>query len=348
MIKNFILLIVFSLLSLIFVEISLFLFGPYKILTTTKFEPSDAIYERPKNFIQKQPHPDIEYTIDNYFDKEGVKNYSTTLTSNKKKIIGFFGDSMTENINIDKQFEYTNILNNIIYDYNVVNYGIGGYNLEQAFVRYLKYKNHNFEYVVYFMMPGDHFERNLVNFDSNNQPLINKPEINIFFHLMGKLNITYLIIDGYFHLKYLFRNYHLTGIENYPSIYANKVYSEFYTDHERSEDNFDKILIYFNRVNQQLGRKFILILYPNEEMIKYVKERLKLNLSNIDYYILDKNLLKKNLQFKNDSHWNERGNLYFAKNLKDILKNYGIKFDNINFEEYEKKIDEFYKINKYR
>ena len=342
MIKNILLIVIFSFIGLVLVEASLYLFGPYKTLTTKKLQPSEAIYERPTNFIQKQPHPDLDLVVENYFDIDGVKNYSNISTSKKKNIIGFFGDSMTENINIDQKFEFTNVLNNVSKDFNLVNYGIGGYNLEQSFIRYQKYQNHDLKYVIFFMMPGDHFERNLIRFEDDNLPLITKPDINIFFHLLGKLNITYLLIDTYFNFRFIFQNYHQTGIDNYPSLYANKIYSEFYSNHKRSEGNFGKILTYFNKSNAELGRKFILILYPNKKMIKYVKERLKSNIDNIDYYIIDKKLLDKNLQFKNDPHWNELGNLYFADNLSNILKNYGIEFNNINLKKYKKNINEFY------
>ena len=348
MFKNFSLVLIFSFIGLIIIELFLILFGPYKQLTTEKFQTSDSIYERPSNFIQKQPHPDLEYIIDNHFDLDGVKNYSNINTSKKKNIIGFFGDSMTENINVDKEFEFTNILNKKITGFDIVNYGIGGYNLEQTFIRFLKYQNHDLKYVIFFMMPGDHFERNLIDFDKNNLPSIIEPDVNLFFKLLGKLNITYLVIDVYFNFRYYFQNYHKTGIENYPSLYANKIYSEFYTNHERKEDNFDKILIYLNELNFKLGRKFILILYPNKEMINFVKERLKSDLNSIDYYVLDEKLLDKDLQFKNDSHWNELGNIYFADNLSKILNNYGVKFNKIDFENYKKKIDKLYQENNKR
>ncbi len=345
MYKNILLVLFFLFASILLVELILIAYGPYKDLVKNNLKPSMSVYERPNNFIQKQPHPDLDLIVENYFDQEGVKNYNQILTSKKKNIIAFFGDSYTENISIVKQFEFSNILNSKIKNFHIVNYGVGGYNLEQSFIRYLKYKSHDIKYVIFFMMPGDHFERNLIEFVENDKIKITEPDFNLFFKILGKLNISYLVIDAYFNYKYIFQNYHKTGKENYPTLYANKVYSEFYTKHEGKEDDFDKILKYFNKTSIENGAKFILLLYPSETMINYVKDRLKPELNNIDYYVLDKNLIEKNFIFKNDSHWNELGNIYFAKNLIEILKNYQVQFDYLDVNFFSKNIKNFYSKN---
>lgn len=345
MYKNILLVLFFLFVSILLVELVLILYGPYKDLVKNSLKPSMSVYERPNNFIQKQPHPDLDLIVENYFDQEGVKNYNQILTSKKKNIIAFFGDSYTENISIVKEFEFSNILNSKIKNFHIVNYGVGGYNLEQSFIRYLKYKSHDIKYVIFFMMPGDHFERNLIEFVENDKIKITEPDFNLFFKILGKLNISYLFIDAYFNYKYIFQNYHKTGKENYPTLYANKVYSEFYIKHERKEDDFDKILKYFNKTSIENGAKFILLLYPSETMINYVKDRLKPELNNIDYYVLDKNLIEKNFIFKNDSHWNELGNIYFAKNLIEILKNYQVQFDYLDVNFFSKNIENFYSKN---
>ena len=301
-----------------------------------------SVYERPNNFTQKQPHPDLDLIVENYFDQEGVKNYNQILTSNKKNIIAFFGDSYTENISIVKEFEFSNILNSKIKNFQIVNYGVGGYNLEQSLIRYLKYKSHDIKYVIFFMMPGDHFERNLIEFDENEKIKISQPEFNFLFRILGKLNISYLIMDAYFNFRYYFLNFHKTNRKNYPILYANKVYSEFYTKHERKEDDFDKIIKYFNQSSKENDAKFILLLYPSEKMIEYVEKKMKNELNKIDYYVLDKELLESEYLFKNDSHWNELGNIYFAKYLINILKNYQIEFEDIDLNLYKNKVDEFY------
>ena len=56
----------------------------------------------------------IKYKVISKFDKDGVKNFDQTTTSDKKNIIALFGDSFTENIAIDKNFEYSLLLSNHI------------------------------------------------------------------------------------------------------------------------------------------------------------------------------------------------------------------------------------------
>ena len=40
--------------------------------------------------------------------------------------------------------EISNILNKVTTGYEVVNYGVGGYALDQSFIRYLKYQKNSF------------------------------------------------------------------------------------------------------------------------------------------------------------------------------------------------------------
>ena len=105
--KNIVLLIFSLFFSLFLIEIILIFKGTYVSLTKNKLVPSAALYERPSSSFQKVKHPDLNYLTSNYFDENGVKNYSNIPTNKKKNIIGFFGDSFTENINIKKDFEFS-------------------------------------------------------------------------------------------------------------------------------------------------------------------------------------------------------------------------------------------------
>jgi hypothetical protein len=129
--KNLILLF-FSIFLIFFIfEFILELNGKYKNLKSSKLISSYSIYSRPFNSFQKYKHFDLDYIIKNYFDLDGVKNYpNDTITSKKKNIVGIFGDSFSENIGVDLDFEFSNILNREIIDYKIVNYGVGGYNID--------------------------------------------------------------------------------------------------------------------------------------------------------------------------------------------------------------------------
>ena len=89
-------------------------------------------------------------------DQNGIKNSSKTPTINKKNIIGFFGDSFTENVGVQEKFDLVNILDGSTKKYNFVNYGIEGFSIDQTFLRYHKYKNHNFDTIIYICHTDDY------------------------------------------------------------------------------------------------------------------------------------------------------------------------------------------------
>jgi len=360
--KKNILLIIFSVISTFFLlEIILSLSGKYKNLTDIKLTPSDAIYERPHSSIQKHKHPDLNYILTNYFDKDGVKNFEEIQTSKKKNIIAIFGDSFTENIAIDKKFEYSNVINNHINDYKVVNYGVGGYSADQVFIRYLKYKNHDIKHVFYFFMPGDiGFSTNIKFFDDGKY-VLNKKKINSIYQLIGKFNLTYFAIDSFYIIRSILRKNHTTvDPENYNSILANKIYAKFYTKNlkrcidnkESCNKNFINLLKTFKKEVEKNNSKFHLLIYPNKQHISDFKNILKATDTKFNYYILNGNLeynysnRRHKYQFKNDGHWNEYGNVLFADNLIKIFNDLDIESKKMNYDNIYKEIDLFYNQHK--
>ena len=90
--------------------------------------------------------------------------------------------------------------------------------------------------------------------------------------------------------------------------------------------------IFQNEVKKNNG-KFFVIVFPDKNNINYFEKTIKDYNLKINYFILDSELAySKELFFINDGHWNEKGNLFFAKNLEKIFDNSGIHFN--------KKIDE--------
>jgi len=345
--KNFVLLFCSLFISLILFEIFLSFLGRYKNLTKNNLYPSEAIYERPHSSFQKHKHPDVNYITVNYFDEDGVKNSSNIKTSLKKNIIAMFGDSQTENIAVDPKFEFSNILNKKINDYEIVNYGVGGYAIDQVFIRYLKYKNHDIKYVFYFFVPGDQTNGTDSIFLENGNYEIVKPETNFFLQIIGKINLTYFAIDSFYYLRSKIYDKHTTiNIDNYPSFLANKIYLNFYHDFKHLDNFYNTFNAFRNEVEKN-GVKFITILYPDYNHILYFKKAIKNNEHKFKYFILDEELAyDKKLTFKTDNHWNENGNLIYANNLIKIFNKLGIKSSSLNIKKYLDEIDEFYKKNK--
>ena len=361
--KNIFLVFSSFLISIVIIELILNILGKYENLVNTELEASDSIYERPFSSFQKYKHPDLNYIIINYFDDDGVKNFTNTKTSQKKNIIGFFGDSFTENIAIDRQFEYSNVINNHLKNYQVVNYGVGGYSADQVFLRYLKYRDHDFKHIFYLFMPADTGFATDIIFNNDGTYFLNKKEISHFYQILGKLNITYFFLDVFYISKYfLSKNYTKMNIENYNDVLANKIYRKFYSmkfdtcikNKAFCDSNFLKLLKVFKKEVESNNSKFYVLLYPNNKHIKHFKEIIKNDAENFNYFILNKDLeydyinKKKNeYHFKNDDHWNEYGNILFAQNLSDIFEKLGIKSKRINKVNIFKEIDLFYNQNKF-
>ena len=356
--------------SLIFIEIFLKILGRYDNLTKNNLKPSEAIYERSHSSKQNHKHPDLNYTIINYFDKDGVKNFDENDTSDKKKIIGLFGDSFVENIAIKKEFEYSQLIDERSEHFKVVNYGTGGYSADQVFIRYLKYQKHNIKYVFFLLMPGDQGFSTSSKFENDGSYEIDSPKLNIFYQFLGKLNLTYFFIDSYYFLKSkVSKNYTLPDIDNYNSILANKIYKKFYhSDLNNCKDEFttqsdfindtcaknliNLLHIFRNKVIEN-DSKFYVLIYPNLKHIDYFNRIISDKKNNFNFYILSKDLEfgstfnNRKINFKNDAHWNEYGNVLFAKNLLEIFDKIGIKTTNLNVDKIFNKIDKFYIDNKF-
>lgn len=343
--KNLILLFFSTFLVLLFFEFILELNGKYINLKNSKLVSSYSIYSRPLNSFQKYKHPDLDYIIKNYFDSDGVKNYfNDTITSKKKNIVGIFGDSFSENIGVDPDFEFSNILNREVIDYKIVNYGVGGYNIDQAFIRFLENKHHDLKYVIYFLYNDRQFSKDLISFDKDGQYKIKTIELNYIAQLLGKLNLSYFFLDSFYRIRSnFFSNHELVDINNYSKIIANKIALAKMNKQQRTDNNFINILSAFKNESENIGAQFFVIIYPDNKNIEYFKKAISDKNLNIKYYILDSTLHNnKNLFFVNDAHWNEYGNLAFASNLREILIENGIKFNNNFYNSNKKVINNFY------
>ena len=368
MYKNIFLICLSFIFSLIFIEILLKNLGRYNELTKNNLNPSPAIYERAHSSKQRHKHPDLDYIIENNFDSSGVKNFDTVDTSNKRNIIAFFGDSFVENIAVEKEFEFSYLLDQHIKSYNIVNYGVGGYSADQVFIRYLKYQNHDIKHVFFLLMPGDQGFSTMSEFNEDGTYLIDNPKFNIFYNFLGKLNITYFFIDIYYFVKNkIYINFTDVSIENYNSVLANKIYKKFYhpdlkkcNDYFKSKNDFlnDKcakdlinlLNIFRDKVNNN-GAKFYILLYPNLKHIDYFNRIISDKKNDFKFYILNENLQtgsyfnNTKTNFKNDAHWNEYGNLIFANDLNKILNEIGIVENQLPFNNIFHNINKFYELN---
>lgn len=356
--KNLLLLITSLIVSVILIELILYKIGIYNNLSRNKLVASDAIYERPASSILNNLHPDLKIIIRNQYDENGIRSYKNQNTAKLNNIIAFFGDSMTENINIKDELVFINILNDTYKKENIkfINFGVGGYSIDQVFIRYLKYKTLDIKDVYYVFCSNDNTNNGIINFNNKNEYFINKKEINYFFQLIGKLNITYLMIDSFYHARTIFSNkYSNIDKKNYSKILANKFNSIIYKNlntknyQENEKIFFNKTLKAFQDEVLKDGRRFFIIILPskieNESFTGLIiGDEKKYNIINL-YKLSSKYDSKyNNLIFKNDSHYNEWGNLYIAGMLqKEFDKIYRLN-TNLNKNFIIKKINNLYRV----
>ena len=348
-------LIIFSILiGLTICELFLNVYGKYNNLSKQELILSNAIYEKPKSSILNNEHPDLKIIVKNRYDTSGVRNHDKINTEEKKNIIGIFGDSHVENINIKNEFEFTKLLDNFLEDFNVVNYGVGGYSIDQIFIRYLSFKKHDIKHVYYIFSVNDAgsiSDNNLISFDENNYKILT-PEFRLFEKVIGRLNLTYFIIDLFYNLRAkIYTKHNKIDISNYPKKLAEKLYYKNLRDNFKSDNS--KNLLYFNKILDLFKKEviknnagFSIVVLPkkseNDGFINMVQNKDDYDVINL--YENNDELLKnldQNLIFQNDSHFNEYGNLMIFQLLKrDLLKQNEEEF--LFLEDIKRKIDKLY------
>ena len=358
--KNLLLFLSTTIFILILLELTLIIIGNYSKLTKTNLKPAISVFERPQDEILEFKHPDLNTKHYFYYDQNGVKNTNKVTTSNKKNIIGFFGDSFTENVGVQEKFDLVNILDKSVKKYNFVNYGIEGFSLDQAFLRYYKYKNHNIDTVIYICHTDDYPRYNIIqNIKKDGTFEIKEYNHSVIKKIIGKLNLTYLILDVYYRLKFILKNKEFYKNKSYLEFKINRFFSySIVTDvldsngpnkisrnkKNELEKNFIKIIKLFNNEVVKSGRDFYIIVYPSERNINLFKNK---KLKNLNIFYLKKNVLDKKYKFTNDGHWNEYGNLEVSNQLLKILKKEKkISFKNNYLNKIKNDIDKIYNANK--
>ncbi len=358
--KNLLLFLSTTILILILIELILIINGNYAKLTKTNLKPAISVFERPQDITLKFKHPDLNTEHYFYYDQNGVKSTNKVATTNKKNIIAFFGDSFTENVGVSEKFDLVNILDKSVEKYNFVNYGVEGFSIDQTFLRYYKYKNHNIDTVVYICHTDDYPRYNIIqNIKNDGSFEIKEYNHSLLKKTIGKLNLTYLILDAYYNLKFILKKKEFYKNKSYleykiNSFFSNSIVSNILKNTDpkkisgnkrnKLEKDFIKIIKLFNNEVVKSGRDFYVIVYPSERNVNLFNN---IKLKNINIFYLKKNILDKRYKFINDGHWNEYGNLEVSKQLLEILKNEKkINFENNHLNKIEIDIDKIYNTNK--
>ena len=334
--------------GLIISELFLRIYGKYNDLSKNELVMSSSLYEKPKSSTLINKHPDLNILIENKFDKNSIRNHNQINTEDKKNIVAFFGDSHTENINISNEFQFITLLDNFFKEKNFVNYGVGGYSLDQIFIRYLNFQKHDIDHVYYVFCSNDAapsiVRNNLIKYKNDNDYEILKPKFNLFERIIGKLNLTYFVIDIYYNLRAkIYKKHTNIDISNYSKKLAEKLYYKSLSRKSFASGNLDNLNL-FNKVLKSFKNEviknnanFSIIILPLEEENIFFEKMIdnKEDYNIINLYTTYKKIsdnLKDKIIFKNDSHMNEYGNLLVYQFLKELILNKKIskkfKFEN--------------------
>ena len=317
--------------ALVGAEFSLYALGKYDDVAQAALVRSEAIWERPPSVVQYRDHPDLNYKVEIRFDKYGVRNHGQLSTKEKKNIIAVFGDSFTENRRINNDFSFISLLGNMFKrKCNVVNFGVDGYGIDQSYLRYKKFSKLNIKHVIYVLYSNDLsnlYETGLVEMKAG-QVYFRAPRYNWFIHTIGKIRLTYLIIDAYHHAKRqvgaldirresIFPNSINSGYrKRRRNIVADSMIADFLSKEPNARtthyaDVFMNLLKHWRSEARNSGAKFTVVVVPDRLSTALAR---KMGVaSTFDVVFLGDAIRdRSNITFRNDRHWNEIGNLRSA------------------------------------
>ncbi len=345
----------------------------YSDLVTKNLVPSNTVWERPKSRTQYIKHPDLGNDIKIVFDANGLKNSGEAKNN---YLVGFFGDSFTENRRVEEDFTFSKILNNISTKENFANFGVDGFGLEQSVQRWINFSESiDLKHVVYVFCSNDlrnTYEIQLFSESSLNKNIFenqiyedSKKISNKIVRSLGRLRITYLTRTAYykvvgkveeinefgdrFPIKFEFLSN--SQPKEFRDEYAGMLITDFLSTDPSDEtlfyvNKFKKIINLWKNSLHERGIEFHVAILPRDLERKMSEKLFDRNINLIYLKKTEEYSLTKDFSttFKNDGHWNELGNLAASVTLRSYFKDLKIWEEDTN-ESYEK--DLFTEIIKY-
>jgi hypothetical protein len=326
--------------SLILAEITLGVANLYSDLILVELTPSNTIYSKPGLSTDYQMHPDLKTTTTLRYDALGIRNEKQIDPKRTINAVGFFGDSFTENRYIEERFTLTGLLSEYEDQERFFNFGIAGYGIDQSFQRWRNYSpTINFSDVVYIFYHNDItdiLQTNLfiVSNAKDTVTLTNRIDHGDYdtastsiLRLLGKLRITYLALDAYYQLRgrlypeadwprRLADYFGNNAADLHQKNIRDKLSKKSANRAEESVLLFKTVLAAWKLESEAAGSRFHILVLP----IPGEHEILARTLGS-DYELYDvifssdttNSIFPANtypLQFDNDDHWNEFGNLF--------------------------------------
>ena len=213
--------------SIILIEIILTYFTSYNYTSNTGYEKNrNTIITRKKATYIKSFHPDLSYKFFNYYDIDHIKNSDQLNTKQKKNQLAFFGDSFVEARLVEEVFSFTKILDNLTKkNYNVINYGLDSFGVEQSFQRYRDYIKNDIKHVFYVFCANDIDDLDLELY--NHEKLLNnileiRRQPNLLKFYLGKFNLPNFLNHSFNNMQYLYKKNLNKNYKSEFMVYNNK------------------------------------------------------------------------------------------------------------------------------
>ena len=283
----------------------------------------DPLYVRVPNTFRYYAHPDTgarHPVIYNDFGSRQHRRFDVESLKHAQNV-AFFGDSYTENIRMEAQYSFTEVLDFLLNfagredginddqrRVNVLNFGVDGYGPGQEFRWYQKFpRGDDLDHVLYVFCGNDvedFHNRRLFSLDEFGNLVANDAvRRGYLITALGRLHLTYLVLD-----------------------FVQRLLPPPHERIEPTDDSvaaFQALLSHWEEVVAASGGTFRVVVLPymtRESMqwvfpkhldVVYLRECFSDMIPHFDYY---------DWSFRSDPHWNEAGNMVAAHCLYRLLE----------------------------
>ena len=200
--------------SLVSVEVALRILAPERYQGArmlTSVPDNTKMWAPPTDTIQYFRHPDTGDRITLLRNNLGLRmNYNVSGSTLKTTTnVAFFGASFTENIRLTSEHTFPEVLKHLLSvsdrKFEVLNFGVGGYGLDQSYLRYHELTpdiRNELDLVVLLISPENIWDpapRKIGALDKNGELVFTPrgPRIPPFVKAVTQLYITYFLVDIY-------------------------------------------------------------------------------------------------------------------------------------------------------
>ena len=341
MLKNLCLLLVSCAIGLSLCEVSLRLFYPrYRDLAEAQFEKNALrIWARIPNSRGSIVHPDTRLSHSLLHNNFGLRQHRDFREADLAAAvnIGFFGDSLTENVFMAAPYSFTEPLDYLLNlqpgRFNVLNFGVSGYGPGQSFLHYKHFRRAgDLDHVFYVYCPNDFWDiyrTRLFHLDEERR-LEQVEALGAWWApLVSRLHITYLVLDAIGRTSFISdwavkTNEHLNRrFRDRAADLSTRGSSQFTAlsrdDQQVSLEIFRQLIRGWKELVEDYGGTFSIVNAPitSQPFVDLIHLSRTEDIEMIDLYACFNDIdpahsrtsaFESPYRFKNDLHWNEAGN----------------------------------------